>query len=130
MDFKKSFNRVVTNVVQFFANGLSQSATDRDAEEKEVTPGMPELLRRAAAEGAVLIENNGVLPLKEGTKVALFGITGYESHYVGYGSGGDVNKPYAVSFSRKAVRSASSFMANSSKCCEPSNSITSVASAL
>ena len=98
MDFKKSFNRVVTNVVQFFANGLSQSATDRDAEEKEVTPGMPELLRRAAAEGAVLIENNGVLPLKEGTKVALFGITGYESHYVGYGSGGDVNKPYAVSF--------------------------------
>ena len=31
MDFKKSFNRVVTNVVQFFANGLSQSATDRDA---------------------------------------------------------------------------------------------------
>ena len=97
MDFKKSFNRAVTNVVQFFANGLSQSATDRDAE-KEVTPGMPELLRRAAAEGAVLIENNGVLPLKEGTKVALFGITGYESHYVGYGSGGDVNKPYAVSF--------------------------------
>ena len=85
MDFKKSFNRAVTNVVQFFANGLSQSATDRDAE-KEVTPGMPELLRRAAAEGAVLIENNGVLPLKEGTKVALFGITGYESHYVGYGS--------------------------------------------
>lgn len=98
MDFKKSFNRAVTNVVQFFANGLSQSATDRDAEEKEVTPGMPELLRRAAAEGAVLVENNGVLPLKEGTKVALFGITGYESHYVGYGSGGDVNKPYAVSF--------------------------------
>ena len=98
MDFKKSFNRAVTNVVQFFANGLSQSATDRDAEEKEVTLGMPELLRRAAAEGAVLIENNGVLPLKEGTKVALFGITGYESHYVGYGSGGDVNKPYAVSF--------------------------------
>lgn len=98
MDFKKSFNRAVTNVVQFFANGLSQSAIDRDTEEKEVTPGMPELLRRAAAEGAVLIENNGVLPLKEGTKVALFGITGYESHYVGYGSGGDVNKPYAVSF--------------------------------
>ena len=98
MNIKKNLSRALTNTVQFFANGLSQSATDRDSEKKTVTPGMPELLRRAAADGAVMLENNGILPLKDGTRVALFGITGYESHYVGYGSGGDVNRPYAVSF--------------------------------
>lgn len=98
MNIKKNLSKALTNTVQFFANGLSQSATDRDGEKKTVTPGMPELLRRAAADGAVMLENNGVLPLKGGTRVALFGITGYESHYVGYGSGGDVNRPYAVSF--------------------------------
>ncbi len=98
MNIKKNLSRALTNTVQFFANGLSQSATDRDGEKKTVTPGMPELLRRAAADGAVMLENNGILPLKGGTRVALFGITGYESHYVGYGSGGDVNRPYAVSF--------------------------------
>lgn len=98
MNIKKNLSKVLTNTVQFFANGLSQSATDRDGEKKTVTPGMPELLRRAAADGAVMLENNGILPLKGGTRVALFGITGYESHYVGYGSGGDVNRPYAVSF--------------------------------
>lgn len=98
MNIKKNLSRALTNTVQFFANGLSQSATDRDNEKKTVTPGMPELLRRAADDGAVMLENNGILPLKDGTRVALFGITGYESHYVGYGSGGDVNRPYAVSF--------------------------------
>lgn len=98
MNIKKKLSKALTNTVQFFANGLSQSATDRDNEKKTVTPGMPELLRRAAADGAVMLENNGILPLKGGTRVALFGITGYESHYVGYGSGGDVNRPYAVSF--------------------------------
>lgn len=98
MNIKKKLSKALTNTVQFFANGLSQSATDRDGEKKTVTPGMPELLRRAAADGAVMLENNGILPLKDGTRVALFGITGYESHYVGYGSGGDVNRPYAVSF--------------------------------
>ena len=98
MNIKKKLSRALTNTVQFFANGLSQSATDRNGEKKTVTPGMPEILRRAAADGAVMLENNGILPLKSGTRVALFGITGYESHYVGYGSGGDVNRPYAVSF--------------------------------
>ncbi|HCT16502.1 MAG TPA: beta-glucosidase, partial [Ruminococcaceae bacterium] len=82
------------------ANGLAQGEIDRTGAEKIVTSGMPELLRRAAADGAVLLENDGVLPLRENTKIALFGVTGYESHYVGYGSGGDVNNPYEVSFSQ------------------------------
>ena len=61
------------------------------------TPGMSELLCRAAAEGAVLLENDGTLPLKD--KFALFGRTQTDSFYTGYGSGGDVVKPYQVSIS-------------------------------
>ena len=57
---------------------------------------MQSTLRRVAAEGAVLLENNGILPLAEGTKVSLFGRVQHNWFYTGYGSGGDVNRPYAV----------------------------------
>lgn len=85
----------VTKIVSKFT-GLSQEETERESIEKTVTPGMPALLRRAAAEGAVLLKNNGVLPLAHGTTVSLFGRVQLEWFYTGYGSGGDVNKPYAV----------------------------------
>ncbi len=77
-------------------NSLSQAEIQRNLAEKTVTPGMPELLRYAAAQGAVLVKNDGVLPLKEGTSVSLFGRVQKDWFYTGYGSGGDVNKPYAV----------------------------------
>ena len=63
---------------------------------KTVTPGMPELLRKAAAESAVLLENR-VLPLASGTRVSVFGRVQKDYFYTGYGSGGDVNVPYTVS---------------------------------
>ena len=62
---------------------------------KVITPGMPELLRRVAAEGAVLLENR-VLPLAEGTRLSLFGRVQTNHFCTGYGSGGDVNVPYRV----------------------------------
>lgn len=62
---------------------------------KTVTAGMPQLLRRAAAEGAVLLKNR-VLPLPADTKISLFGRCQLDYFYTGYGSGGDVNLPYAV----------------------------------
>ncbi len=64
---------------------------------KTITPGMPQLLRRAAAEGAVLLENR-VLPLAPGTRVSLFGRVQMDTFATGYGSGGDVNAPYTISF--------------------------------
>ena len=63
---------------------------------KTVTPGMPELLREIAAEGAVLLENQ-VLPLQKGCCVSIFGRVQHDYFYTGYGSGGDVNFPYSVS---------------------------------
>ena len=77
-------------------NSLSQAEQQRSAAEKIITPGMPELLRDAAAKGAVLLKNDGVLPLSEGSCVSLFGRVQRDWFYTGYGSGGDVNKPYAV----------------------------------
>ncbi len=77
-------------------NSLSQAEQARSKAPKVITKGMPEILRDAAAQGAVLLENNGVLPLKKGSRVALFGRVQNDWFYTGYGSGGDVNKPYAV----------------------------------
>ena len=50
-----------------------------------------EIARRTVAEGMVLVENNGVLPLKKGSRVAVFGRI--QTHYYksGTGSGGMVN---------------------------------------
>lgn len=80
----------------FRQGGLSQAENGQAEAEKDVTPGMPELLRRAAAEGAVLLKNDGMLPLSRGETVSLFGRVQRDWFYTGYGSGGDVKKPYAV----------------------------------
>ena len=45
------------------------------------------LSRKVATEGMVLLENNGILPLKEGTTVALFGVGTLEYIKGGGGSG-------------------------------------------
>ncbi len=84
-------------------NSLSQAELARSKAPKVITRGMPEILRNAAAQGAILLENDGVLPLAEGSRVALFGRVQNDWFYTGYGSGGDVNKPYAVNL-LKGVR--------------------------
>ena len=96
MSIKEEWNRTVTKAVSL-ASTLAQAETNRAGVPKTVTPGMPEKLRAAAAEGAVLLENDGVLPLPQGTGVALLSRVCYDYFYVGYGSGGDVNRPYTVS---------------------------------
>ena len=53
-----------------------------------------ELSRRAAAEGTVLLKNeNGLLPLKRGTRVAVFGKAQYD-YVKGGGGSGEVNTEY------------------------------------
>ena len=54
------------------------------------------LARKAAAEGMVLLENNGVLPLAAGSKVALYGAGACVTMKGGTGSG-DVNERNRVS---------------------------------
>ena len=64
---------------------------------KDVQPGLPQLCRRAGAEGVVLLKNNGVLPLTKEKTVSVFGRAQVDYFCVGYGSGGDVNPPYRIS---------------------------------
>ncbi len=103
-------NKIVAAGIKLF-NGLSQEEGEKKAIDKTVTPGMPEILRAAAAEGAVLLENDGALPLKNGEIVSLFGICQLEWFYTGYGSGGDVVKPYGVNLA-DGVKNCDSLVLN------------------
>ncbi len=95
MKIKDNVMKVAGKVVGLF-NSLSQAENQRQFAEKVITEGMPERLRAVAAEGAVLLKNDGTLPLKKGSIVSLFGRVQKDWFFTGYGSGGDVNKPYAV----------------------------------
>lgn len=72
---------------------LSQASV-RVKGEAQVSPQLCTLARRAAAEGCVLLENDGILPLSAGTNVAVFGRHQLDWVYMGHGSGGNVNPPY------------------------------------
>lgn len=55
------------------------------------------MARKAAAEGAVLLKNEGnVLPLKEGVRLAVFGRIQFDYYKSGTGSGGMINTRYVV----------------------------------
>ena len=97
MNISEKIKRKLFNSIGSVINGLSQNESkNNDGLDKTVTDGAPELLRKVACEGTVLLRNDSVLPLSEGESVAVFGRTQYDYMYVGYGSGGDVIKPYTV----------------------------------
>lgn len=76
---------------------LSQKLRAEAIGEKQIQPGLPELCRKAGAQGVVLLKNDGVLPLTKEKKVSVFGRVQVDYFCVGYGSGGDVNPPYVIS---------------------------------
>ena len=68
--------------------------------------------RAAAAEGAVLLKNEGdMLPLKKEEIVSVFGRCQFETYRSGTGSGGAVNVPYAVSI-YEGMKESGSFSMN------------------
>ncbi len=59
---------------------------------------LPKLIRKAAAEGAVLLKNdNDALPLDPSRRVAVFGRVQIDTFHCGNGSGGEVRAPYRIS---------------------------------
>ena len=76
---------------------VAQGMTSADEQaDRWVDPDLVALARRAAAEGTVLLTNNGALPLSPGEGVAVLGRVQVDWFAVGYGSGGDVNPPYTT----------------------------------
>ena len=97
MESSEKIRRKIYNAIGKVVNKIAQNeSADADITEKTVTEGMPGLLRKAGAEGTVLLRNDGVLPFDRGHEIAVFGRVQLDWFYVGYGSGGDVIKPYAV----------------------------------
>ena len=101
--FRKALRNWATKVyIDITGSPLKQGENLAPQGEAAVDPAMSVLLCRAAAEGAVLLENDGTLPLKD--KFALFGRAQADSFYTGYGSGGDVIKPYRVSIAEGILK--------------------------
>ena len=98
MNIKKSIEKLIKKISdRFTGNGLMQEENTAVGE-RYVTPGIGELIRKAGADGIVLLKNDGVLPLENAAKTAVFGRCQLDWFYVGYGSGGNVNAPYKVNF--------------------------------
>ena len=72
---------------------------------------MKKLMRQCAADGAVLLRNDGTLPFKKGTALSMFSRINEEWLCRGYGSGGSVKHSYERSLT-DAVRDCESLKLN------------------
>ncbi len=77
------------------ANGLAQQENEA-ALEGTANVELAKLARQAAAEGCVLLTNDGTLPLSTDEGVAVFGRCQIDWFSMGYGSGGNVHPPYTT----------------------------------
>ena len=93
----KDVKSVVGRIAHRVVNGLTQQSTRIADTDTHVAQELVDLCRATAAEGVVLLRNDNVLPLAEGSRVAVFGRVQRDWLTVGYGSGGDVHPPYRLS---------------------------------
>ncbi len=99
MSLKKNADKMIGKVVNLVTSSVSQTSAKRSKKTYPAIEGMDETCRRAAAESFVLLKNDGnILPILPENTVSLFGRVQFDSFYVGYGSGGDVNAHHTVSF--------------------------------
>lgn len=94
MKLPKQLNKMVALV----ANSVSQTSGKDIEEGYSMAEGIDSFARQAASESIVLLKNDGILPLKPEDTVSIFGRVQNNTFFVGYGSGGDVNAHYKISF--------------------------------
>lgn len=87
---RKAAQWVVDSVM---GNGLAQQENET-TDQGHISPDVAPLARQAAADGCVLLTNDGTLPLARDEEVAVFGRCQLDWFAMGYGSGGDVHPPY------------------------------------
>lgn len=100
MTFKQKIIKYLIAHNDQLSQAMNKTVLGESFENKE----MSSTCRAAAAEGIVLLKNDGTLPLRVDEETAFFGRVQNDYFYVGYGSGGDVNAPYRVS-PMEAIRS-------------------------
>ena len=89
---------IISKIVNLFSPTAQKTGEGNGNKMGVTSKAMRDTARAVAAEGIVLLKNDGVLPIKDTDEVAVFGRTQYNYFCVGYGSGGDVKAPYKVSF--------------------------------
>ena len=89
-DIDTAVRRILTLIVE---SGKMEQTTFNNDPDLEAHAA---ITRQSAAEGMVLLKNEGVLPIQEARTIALIGITSYDFIAGGTGSG-DVNEAYTVS---------------------------------
>ena len=103
---KKGIDKVVSSTGLLAQTQNRFNVSDEIIDEKTI-----ELSRQAAAEGSVLLKNNGILPLKKGEKVSIFSRIQKDWFFVGNGSGGDVSCNQKISF-LEAARNCGDIVVN------------------
>jgi len=99
MSITKSANKIIGRTVNMVTSAVSQTSNKKDKTKYPEIEGMKDACLSAAGESFVLLKNDGkVLPVKSVNTVSVFGRVQLDTFYVGYGSGGDVNAHYTVSF--------------------------------
>ncbi len=96
MKLKHKIDKFVSTLSERISSGGVSQLEIKAEGERDIFGNMPELIRKSAAEGIVLLKNNNALPYSLDTKISVFGRCQLDYFYVGYGSGGDVNAPYFV----------------------------------
>lgn len=96
MKLKHKIDKFVSTLSERISSGGVSQLEVKAEGERDIFGNMPELTRKSAAEGIVLLKNNNALPYSLDTKISVFGRCQLDYFYVGYGSGGDVNAPYFV----------------------------------
>lgn len=82
----KRKKHVIIKTVLRLGNSLAQNTGGEVVEHRATAPEMSACLRNAAAEGAVLLKNDGVLPIRPACKIAVFGRVQNDWFYTGFGS--------------------------------------------
>ena len=96
MKLKHKIDKFISTLSERISSGGVSQLEVKAEGERDIFGNMPELTRKSAAEGIVLLKNNNALPYSLDTKISVFGRCQLDYFYVGYGSGGDVNAPYFV----------------------------------
>lgn len=97
MKIRQKLDKIVSSISdKITGSGVAQLENTASGD-KSSFGDMSRLVRKAGAEGIVLLKNDNALPYGKDMRISVFGRCQLDYFHVGYGSGGDVHAPYLVS---------------------------------